>query len=47
MSMGDGPPTQGARDLFKRLSDGVAEREKALDAVERNEYASLMRLAGK
>jgi photosystem II stability/assembly factor-like uncharacterized protein len=46
MSMGDGPPTDGARDLYRRLSDGVAERVKALDEVERADYAALLRLAG-
>jgi photosystem II stability/assembly factor-like uncharacterized protein len=45
-SMGDAPPTQGARDLFRRLSDGVAERSRALDEVEKSEYRSLLALAG-
>ncbi len=44
-SMADAPPTQGARDLFQRLSDGVAQRAAALAEVERNEYAELLRLA--
>ncbi len=43
-SMGDAPPTQGARDLFQRLADGVAERVEALEEVERNEYATVVRL---
>jgi photosystem II stability/assembly factor-like uncharacterized protein len=46
VSMGDGPPTQGDRDLFQRLSQGVSERVKALDEVERNEFAAVMKLAG-
>jgi photosystem II stability/assembly factor-like uncharacterized protein len=45
-SMGDAPPTGGARDLFRRLSEGVAERVRALDEVEKNEYGALLALAG-
>ncbi len=45
-SMGDGPPTQGARSLFARLSEGVAERSRALDEIEKGELQSLLRLAG-
>jgi hypothetical protein len=45
-SMGDGPPTQGARDLFRRLSEGVAERVRLLDAIEAGDLNSLLRLAG-
>jgi photosystem II stability/assembly factor-like uncharacterized protein len=45
-SMGDGPPTEGARDLLARLSRGIAERVQLLDAIEKGELASLLRLAG-
>jgi photosystem II stability/assembly factor-like uncharacterized protein len=45
-SMGDGPPTEGARSLFARLSEGVAERSRLLDGIERGELQSLLRLAG-
>jgi photosystem II stability/assembly factor-like uncharacterized protein len=45
-SMGDGPPTKGARDLFARLSAGVAERSRALDGIEKGELQSLLKLAG-
>lgn len=45
-SMGDAPPTQGALDLFRRLSDDVAERVKLLGEVERREYAAIVKLAG-
>lgn len=45
-SMGDGPPTQGQRDLFRRLSAAVAERTSLLTEIEQNEYASLLRLTG-
>jgi photosystem II stability/assembly factor-like uncharacterized protein len=44
-SMGDGPPTEGARDLLKRLTDGIAERKTALSAVEKKELAALTKLA--
>ena len=45
-SMADGPPTQGQRDLFARLSAVIAEHAAALSEVERNEYAALVRLTG-
>jgi photosystem II stability/assembly factor-like uncharacterized protein len=45
-AMGDAPPTQGARDLLRRLSDGVAERVRALDDIERNDLAALLKRAG-
>jgi len=45
-SMADAPPTQGARNLLKRMSDGVDERAAALEEVESKEYAELMKLAG-
>ncbi|HUU35592.1 MAG TPA: hypothetical protein VMW48_16110, partial [Vicinamibacterales bacterium] len=44
-SMGDGPPTDGAKDLFKRLTEGIAERSAALDGVDKKELATLKRLA--
>jgi photosystem II stability/assembly factor-like uncharacterized protein len=43
----DGPPTQGSRDLFARLSKGVAEHVARLEAVERTEHAALVKLAGR
>ncbi len=45
-SMGDGPPTQGAKDLFARLSEGVAERSRLLDAIEQGELQYVLKLAG-
>jgi hypothetical protein len=45
-SMADAPPTEGAKDLFRRLSEGVARRAEALEGVERNEYAALLKRAG-
>jgi photosystem II stability/assembly factor-like uncharacterized protein len=44
-SMGDGPPTDGSRDLLKRLIAGIAERTTALSEVEKNELAALTKLA--
>ncbi|MEP7118178.1 MAG: glycosyl hydrolase, partial [Acidobacteriota bacterium] len=43
-SMGDGPPTDGSKDLLKRLTDGIAERKTALDGVDKKELATLKRL---
>jgi hypothetical protein len=44
-SMADAPPTDGQQDLLKRLSDGIAERAKALQQVDRQEYDAVMKLA--
>ncbi len=44
-SMGDGPPTDGAQDLLKRLKAGIAERKTALDGVDKKELATLKKLA--
>ena len=44
-SMGDGPPTDGARDLLKRMTDAIAERKAVLGAVEKQELAALTKLA--
>ena len=44
-SMGDGPPTDGAKDLLKRLIDGIGERQTALKGVEAKELATLKKLA--
>jgi photosystem II stability/assembly factor-like uncharacterized protein len=44
-SMGDGPPTDGSRDLLNRLKSGIAERKTALSAVEKKELAELTKLA--
>jgi photosystem II stability/assembly factor-like uncharacterized protein len=44
-SMGDGPPTDGSKDLLKRLTDGISERSVAVDGVEKKEMAALTKLA--
>jgi hypothetical protein len=43
--MGDGPPTDGSKDLLKRLTDGISERSAAVDGVEKKEMAALTKLA--
>ncbi|SRR5579883_49037 len=45
-SMADAPPTEGEKELYGRLSEGVAERVRLLDQVEKNEYASVVNAAG-
>jgi photosystem II stability/assembly factor-like uncharacterized protein len=45
-SQADAPPTQGEQDLLKRLSEGVAEREKLVHQVKGQEYATLVKLTG-
>ena len=45
-SMADAPPTDGAKALFKRLSQGIAERAQLVDEIERREFAALTKLAG-
>jgi len=45
-AMGDGPPTDGSKDLLKRLTDGISERSVAVDGVEKKEMAALTKLAG-
>ncbi|MEZ5415937.1 MAG: hypothetical protein R2708_01160 [Vicinamibacterales bacterium] len=44
-SMGDGPVTDGARDLLKRMIEGIDQRKAALGAVEKQELAALRKLA--
>jgi hypothetical protein len=44
-SMADAPPTEGQRELFERLSQGVDERARAVERIEQNEYAELLRMA--
>ena len=43
-SMGDGPPTDGSKELLKRLTDGISERSVAVDGVEKKEMAALTKL---
>jgi photosystem II stability/assembly factor-like uncharacterized protein len=45
-SMADAPPTEGEKELYGRLSEGVTDRVRLVDQVERVEYAAVMNLAG-
>ncbi len=44
-SMADAPPTEGDRELFTRLSQGIQERADAVARIEAQAYADLMRKA--
>jgi len=43
-SMGDGPPTQGAMDLYDRLDKAVADRQKAVDQIKQEDLPNLLHL---
>lgn len=43
-AMADAPPTDGERDLLKRMSEIIAERAKLLEEVNQKEYAALQKL---
>jgi chromosome segregation ATPase len=45
-SMADAPPTEGEKELYGRLSEGISDRIRLLDQVEKNEYASVVSAAG-
>ena len=45
-SMADAPPTEGEKELYGRLSEGVSDRVRLVEQVEKNEYASVVKLAG-
>jgi len=44
-SMADAPPTDGDRELFARLVQGIQERADAVARIEANAYAELLRKA--
>jgi len=44
-SMADAPPTEGEKELYGRLSEGVTDRVKLVDQVEKTEYAAVVKLA--
>jgi photosystem II stability/assembly factor-like uncharacterized protein len=44
-SMADAPPTEGEKELYGRLTEGVTDRMRLVDQVERTEYATVVRLA--
>jgi hypothetical protein len=45
-SMADAPPTEGEKELYGRLSEGVTDRMRLVDQVEKNEYSSVVKVAG-
>ena len=45
-SMADAPPTEGEKELYGRLSEGVTDRVRLVDQVEKTEYATVVKLAG-
>jgi hypothetical protein len=45
-SMADAPPTQGEKELYGRLSEGVTDRMRLVDQVEKTEYAAVVKAAG-
>jgi len=44
-SMADAPPTEGQKELYGRLSEGVADRVKLTDQVEKTEYKAVVEAA--
>jgi photosystem II stability/assembly factor-like uncharacterized protein len=44
-SMADAPPTESERELYGRLSEGVTDRVRLVDQVEKTEYAAVVKLA--
>ncbi|HLX43392.1 MAG TPA: hypothetical protein VKR43_08155 [Bryobacteraceae bacterium] len=45
-SMADAPPTEGEKELYGRLSEGVTDRMRMVDQVEKAEYAGVVKLTG-
>jgi hypothetical protein len=45
-SMADAPPTEGEKELYGRLSQGVSDRMARVDQVEKTQYDALVKLAG-
>ncbi len=45
-SMADAPPTEGEKELYGRLTEGVTDRVRLVDQVEKAEYAAVVKLAG-
>jgi hypothetical protein len=45
-SMADAPPTEGEKELYGRLSEGVSDRIQLVDQVEKKEYESVVKAAG-
>lgn len=45
-SMADAPPTEGETELYGRLSEGVTDRVRLVDQVEKTEYSTVVKLSG-
>lgn len=45
-SMADAPPTEGEKELYGRLSQGVSDRVTRVDQAEKTQYDALVKLAG-
>jgi hypothetical protein len=45
-SMADAPPTEGEKELYGRLSEGVTDRMRLVDQVEKKEYDAVVKVAG-
>ncbi len=44
-SMADAPPTEGEKELYGRLSEGVTDRMRLVDQIEKKEYDSVVKAA--
>jgi photosystem II stability/assembly factor-like uncharacterized protein len=44
--MADAPPTEGEKELYGRLSEGLSDRVRLVDQVEKAEYANVAKAAG-
>ena len=44
VSMADAPPTEGEKELYGRLSEGVTDRVRLVDQVEQREYANVVKV---
>jgi photosystem II stability/assembly factor-like uncharacterized protein len=45
-SMADAPPTEGEKELYGRLSEGVTDRVRLVDAVEKSQFSDVVKVAG-
>jgi seryl-tRNA synthetase len=45
-SMADAPPTEGEKALYGRLTEGVTDRTRLLDQVEKSDYVSVVKATG-
>ena len=43
--MADAPPTEGEKELYGRLSEGVTDRMRLVDQIEKKEYDSVVKAA--